>query len=290
MFDPRLLLVAVVWAVNFAVVKFALDDFSPLSFTVVRFALSSLFLALVMLATREPFTVDRRDAGPLIRLGLIGITLYNLLFMFGLQYTTASNSALFISTSPLFAEIVLAVFEKQRFNARIVSGLLLCTLGVFLIIQSKQGSITFSRRDVLGDLLTLCAALFWALYTVMARPLVQKYAPIKVTAYSMAAGTVLLLPVGIGDVMHQGWSSISVTSWAAFCFSTFLSGGVAFTLWYQGVKRLGVMRTAVYHYLVPFIAVVFAALFLGEQIALRQIAGGVLIMAGVYMVQRQGRV
>ena len=285
MWDPCLLFVAFVWAINFAFVKYALTDFTPLSFTVVRFALASLFLIVVMLAGREPFTVERRDIGPVVRLGFIGITLYNLLFMYGLKYTTASNSALFISSSPLFAALVLAFLEKRPIRLPVGIGLLLSTLGVFLIIRSKAGGISFSREDVAGDLLTLCAALFWALYTIMARPLVGKYAPVKVTAYSMAAGTLLLLPLGAGDLMRQSWGAISFKSWAAFAFSTFISAGVAFTLWYQGVKRIGVTRTVVYHYLVPFIAVVFAALFLHEQITLLQVSGGALILLGVYLVQ-----
>ncbi|OGW46262.1 MAG: hypothetical protein A2078_09550 [Nitrospirae bacterium GWC2_57_9] len=285
MWDPRLLFVAFVWAINFAFVKYALTDFTPLSFTVVRFALASLFLIVVMLAGREPFAVERRDIGPVVRLGFIGITLYNLLFMYGLKYTTASNSALFISSSPLFAALVLAFLEKRPIRLPVGIGLLLSTLGVFLIIRSKAGGISFSRQDVAGDLLTLCAAFFWALYTIMARPLVGKYAPVKVTAYSMAAGTLLLLPLGAGDLMRQSWGAISFKSWAAFAFSTFISAGVAFTLWYQGVKRIGVTRTVVYHYLVPFIAVVFAALFLHEQITLLQVSGGALILLGVYLVQ-----
>ena len=285
MWDPRLLFVAFVWAINFAFVKYALTDFTPLSFTVVRFALASLFLIVVMLAGREPFAAERRDIGPVVRLGFIGITLYNLLFMYGLKYTTASNSALFISSSPLFAALVLAFLEKRPIRLPVGIGLLLSTLGVFLIIRSKAGGISFSRQDVAGDLLTLCAAFFWALYTIMARPLVGKYAPVKVTAYSMAAGTLLLLPLGAGDLMRQSWGAISFKSWAAFAFSTFIAAGVAFTLWYQGVKRIGVTRTVVYHYLVPFIAVVFAALFLHEQITLLQVSGGALILLGVYLVQ-----
>ncbi len=159
--------------------------------------------------------------------------------------------------------------------------------GVVLVITGKTGGSTFSRDDVLGDLLTLCAALFWALYTVHARPLLEKYSPVKVTAYTMAFGTLLLLPVGATDIVQQAWMKIPLASWGAFAFSTFLSGGVSFTLWYEGVKRLGVTRTVVYHYLVPFIAVLFAALFLGERITLPQVLGGMLILAGVYMVQKQ---
>jgi drug/metabolite transporter (DMT)-like permease len=86
--------------------------------------------------------------------------------------------------------------------------------------------------------------------------------------------------------VHQSWSSISLRSWTAFSFSTFVSGGIAFTLWYQGVQTIGVTRTVVYHYIVPFVAVLFAALFLGERISFLQIIGGITILAGVYIVQR----
>jgi drug/metabolite transporter (DMT)-like permease len=285
--DPRLLFVAVVWAVNFAFVKYALADFLPLSFTIVRFALASLFLVLVMLATREPFILERRHVGAVIRLGFIGITMYNLLFMEGLKYTTASNSALFISSSPLFAALILAASQKRGISPPVGLGLLLSTIGVFLIIQSKPGGVALSREDVAGDLLTLCAALFWALYTIMARPLLEIYSAVKLTAYCMAAGTLLLLPIGAADLLHQSWGAISIGSWAAFGFSTFISAGVAFTLWYQGVKRLGVTRTVVYHYLVPFIAVVFAALFLGDRMTALQVIGGGMILTGVYLVQRK---
>ena len=284
---PRLLLVAIIWGVNFAFVKYALSDFYPLSFTIVRFSLAALFLFMVILIRREPLTLERRDLGAAIRLGIIGITLYNLLFMEGLNYTTASNSALFISSSPLFAALMLSVSKRERIHAPIIAGLALATLGVFLIIRNKPGGLSFSRSDLAGDLLTICAAAFWALYTIRAGPLLEKYSAIKITAYSMAAGTVLLLPFGAHDLLKQTWSAVSVLSWAALAFSAFISGGVAFTLWYQGVQRIGVTRTIVYHYIVPFVAVLFAALFLGERVTLPQITGGISILAGVYLVQRK---
>lgn len=286
MLNPKLILVSVIWGVNFAFVKYALADFSPLSFTTLRFFLAALFLIFVMLVNREPLGMERRDVGAVFRLGFIGITLYNILFMEGLNYTTASNSALFISSSPLFAALMLALKKKGRVNARIIAGLLLSTSGVFLIIRSRPGGLSFSGRDLAGDLLTISAAAVWALYTIKAKPLLEKYSAIKVTAYSMATGTALLLPISGYELLHQSWSSVSVPSWAAFAFSTFVSGGIAFTLWYQGVQTIGVTRTVVYHYIVPFVAVLFAALFLGERITFLQLIGGLSILAGVYLVQR----
>jgi drug/metabolite transporter (DMT)-like permease len=285
MLSPKLILVSIIWGVNFSFVKYALADFSPLSFTLLRFFLAALFLISVMLVNREPLAMERRDIGTIFKLGFVGITLYNILFMEGLNYTTASNSALFISSSPLFAALILALKKRERINARIIAGLLLSTSGVFFIIQSGPGGLSFSRRDLAGDLLTISAAALWALYTIQAKPLLEKYSAVKVTAYSMAAGTVLLLPISGYELLHQSWSSVPFRSWAAFSFSAFVSGGIAFTLWYQGVQSIGVARTVVYHYIVPFVAVLFAALFLGERITFLQIIGGITILAGVYLVQ-----
>lgn len=285
MLDPRLILVSLIWGVNFSFVKYALRDFYPLSFTIVRFSLAALFLVCVLIMTGESLRIERKDISPLIRLGLIGITLYNILFMYGLKLTSATNSALLISLSPLFAALIQGILKKERIVFRSGLGILLSSLGVFLIIQSSLGGISFSRHDLAGDLLTVCASVCWALYTIKSKPLLQEYSAVKVTAYSMATGSLLLLPMSLGELARQSWSGVSVQAWAAFGFSTFVSGGIAFSLWYQGVQRLGVTRTVVYHYFVPFVAVVFAALFLGERISIVQIIGGIGILAGVALVQ-----
>ncbi len=287
MFNIRLLLVALIWGVNFAVVKFALAEFLPLSFTVVRFFLAALFLITVMVLNKEPLSVDRQDRAALVLLGIIGITLYNLFFMYGLNYTSASNSALIISLSPLFAVFIQSLSGNERVTARIIAGLALASAGVFLIIRSHYGEFSFSSSGFFGDLLTLCGAVLWAFYTLKAKPLLLKYSPLKVTAYSIAAGTIVLLPVSAYELAQQSWSGISLQSWFALGFCAFIAAGVAFTLWYQGIQQIGVTRTIVYHYLMPCVAVVFAALFLGERITLLQVIGGTAALIGVLIVQRR---
>ena len=285
MLDPRLILVSLIWGVNFSFVKYALNEFYPLSFTFVRFSLAALFLACVLVMTGESLRIERKDISPFFTLGLIGITLYNVLFMYGLKYTSATNSALLISLSPLFAALIQGISKRERLIFRSGLGVLLSFVGVFLIIQSRPGGISFSRHDLAGDLLTICASVCWALYTIRSKPLLHVYSAVKVTAYSMAAGSLLLLPMSLNELARQSWSGVSAQAWAAFGFSTFVSGGIAFTLWYHGVQRLGVTRTAVYHYFVPFVAALFAALFLGERISAVQMIGGIGILAGVALVQ-----
>ncbi len=285
MINFRLLFVALAWGINFSVVKFALADFHPLGFTVVRFALAALFLFAVMFISREPFTVERRDRAAIARLGFIGITLYNIFFMYGLKYTTAANSALLISLSPLFGALLTAVLHRERLTARIGTGLALATAGVILVLRSHHGAPGFSSAESAGDVMTLCATLTWALYTATAKPLLEKYSAVTVTAYAMAAGSVLLLPFGLPGLLNQPWAAVSALSWAAMAFAAFIAAGVAYVFWYRGVQQIGVTRTMVYHYVMPFAAVLFAALALGEEITALQIGGGITILAGVYVVQ-----
>ncbi len=289
MFNLRLLFVALAWGINFSVVKSALKDFHPLGFTVVRFILAGLFLFAFMLAKRESFVIDRQDRWKIVRLGFIGITLYNLFFMYGLKYTTAANSALLISLSPLFAAAIQAASGKEHMNRRIIAGLAVSFLGVFSIIRSHQGEPFFSSDRVGGDLLTLCATFSWAFYTMWAKPLLNKYSAVTVTAYSMVAGALLLLPLSLPGLVNQPWAKISGQSWLALLFAAFIAGGAAYVFWYHGVKQLGVTRTMVYHYLMPFSAVLFASLVFGETITLLQVLGGIAVLAGVYLVQSSNR-
>jgi drug/metabolite transporter (DMT)-like permease len=286
MFDLRLIFVSLIWGVNFPVIKHALNDFLPLSFTVVRFALASIALFSVMALRREPFTVARRDLPALAALGLTGITCYNLLFMKGLQLTTASHSALFISMSPLFAAVLQTFRGRERLRAPLAFGLLLATAGAYCIIRGTHGEIHFGMATVTGDLLTIGASVLWALYTVLAAPLLERYPPITVTAWSVTAGTVLLLPAGAGDLARQCWRSVPADAWAAVVFAALVGAAAAYVLWYEGVKRIGATRTIAYHYLVPFIAVLVSALFLGESISPLTVVGGASIIGGVALVQR----
>jgi drug/metabolite transporter (DMT)-like permease len=287
MFNFRLVFVAIVWGVNFSVVKFALTDFHPLGFTVIRFALAALFLIVIMIVNHEPFAIERRDCFAIIRLGFLGITLYNILFMYGLKLTTASNSALLISLSPLFGSLISAASGKERLTLRIASGLAVATVGVVFVIRSHHGEFGFSSSEVAGDLLTLCATLSWALYTITAKPLLEKYSAVKITAYNFTVGSLLLLPISLNGLINQPWAPISLLSWSTMAYASFIAAGVAYVFWYQGVKNIGVTRTMVYHYLMPFSAVLFAAFALDEGISILQYMGGAGILSGVYLVQNR---
>jgi drug/metabolite transporter (DMT)-like permease len=286
MLNSRLLFVALVWGVNFSVVKAAIADLDPLAFTVIRFSLAALFLFAVMAWNGESFRLERKDRRPIVLLGFVGITLYNILFMYGLASTTASNSALLISLSPLCGSLIQALRGRERLGGRSATGLALATLGVALVITGRQGGPVFTVDGLRGDLLTLAATLTWAFYTIAARPLLARHSAVKVTAYAMLSGSLLLLPFGMPGLARQSWIGVPLSAWLALAFAAFIAAGIAYVFWYKGVQQIGVTRTMVYHYLMPFAAVVTASLFLGERMTLLQLAGGGAVLSGVFLVQQ----
>ncbi len=286
MLNPRLLLVALIWGVNFSIVKYALADVQPLVFAVIRFTLASLFLFGLLRAAGQPLALDRRERLAVLRLGIVGIALYNLLFLYGLAETTASSSALLISLSPLVGALIQRATGREHLSPRSVAGLLIAAGGAALIITGRAGRSAPAAHVLRGDLLTLGATVCWALYTVMARPLLVRNSAVKITAYTMAAGAFFLLPLALPSLARQSWSGISTGSWLALGYSAFIAAGVAFSLWYRGVRELGVTRTMAYHYLMPAFALLFAAFFLHEQPGALRIAGGIAGLLGVWLVQR----
>ena len=288
MFDFRLLFVAVVWGINFSVVKFALADFHPLGFTVIRLAWPRCFSSAVMLVNGSRSPSNGGTVFAIVRLGFIGITLFNIFFMYGLKYTTVANSALLISLSPLFGALIQRCMGGERLTFRDGAGLALSTAGVILVIRSHHGGRAFSP-GIAGDLLTLCAphsvgGLYRLREALAGKILGRQNHRLQHGRRKRPASSLQRPRLGISPGPHIP------ASWSATAFSAFIAGGVAYVLWYQGVKQIGVTRTIVYHYVMPFAAVLFAALVPRERRSPSSRSSAALPFSpGVYLVQSQKR-
>jgi len=142
------------------------------------------------------------------------------------------------------------------------------------------------RGDVAGNVLALFASFLWALYTILSKPLLERHSPLKVTAWSMTAGSVILafFVPSFFDAGELG--RLSMTGWLIIVFSIVLSTVVAFFLWYRGVARIGVSRTMIYQYCVPVFTALTAYFVLDETLHFSQLIGGMIIFVSVYLARR----
>jgi drug/metabolite transporter (DMT)-like permease len=284
--DAGMLLVCVIWGMNFSVTKSAFDQLAPLPFTAIRFALSGLLLWLIVRVTEGPARLTPGALRHLIVLGLVGNTLYQLAFMLGLARTTATNSALLLSTVPTVVAVMAGALGLERITARMWCGIAIGTIGVVLVIATR--GVGFDRATFIGDLLTVLAVFCWAGYTLGLRRVPDGVSPLRVTAITTIAGAPVLLLAGLPGVLRLEWGTVGLNAWLAVAYSSVLSLVVAYLLWNRSVKAIGGARTAIYMCLTPVVAVFGAWLLLGERPRPLQGVGAVFIIAGVLLTRMGG--
>lgn len=279
--DGLLVLVTVVWGVNYIVIKAALEVFSPLAFNAVRFALAASAIGAVvwMSGSRRP------PARMVLRLGLLGVlgnTFYQLFYIEGMARTRAGTAALIMAAVPVFTAGSSHLLGHERLRWRDVAGLALSTVGLALVVG---GDAIGFRGALAGSALMLGAAVLWTAYTILAKPLVDALGPRVTTAWTMGLGAIPLLLICIPSVTAQRWGAVTPAAWAAVVFSSLGALVLAYLIWYRGVARLGATRTAFYSNFSPAITLLAAWPLLGEVPTAWQVLGAAGIFGSLAVVR-----
>jgi drug/metabolite transporter (DMT)-like permease len=281
--DLGMLVVCLIWGFNFSITKLALEQIPPLPFTAIRFIISSLLLWLVLRVVEGPAELPPGGLKKLVLLGVLGNTCYQLAFTVGLARTTATNSALILSTVPTIVAVFAGALGLERISRRMGLGIALGTLGVVLVIATR--GVGFEAGTLLGDLLTVLAVLCWAGYTLGLRAVPPGVSPLRVTTITTIAGTPGLVLAGLPGMVRLNWGAVTLKAWLALAYAAVFSLVVAYLLWNRSVKAVGGTRTAIYMCVTPLVAAGGAWLLLGERPHPLQGVGAVLIVAGVLLTR-----
>ena len=274
----------VFWAGTFIVVKGAIAVLPPVGFTFLRYSLAAVTL-LVLLRWREgAIRLPRGDVLPIALLGVIGFGCYQILWPVALQSIPAGDSALLIATTPVLTALLAVATGADAPNPIKLLGALISLVGVAIVIAAGQGLDLGVSLG--GDLLTVAAALCWAIYTVFGASILRRHSPLTATTWAIVAGTIFIAPVGLAQLATADLSRIGLPVVLAIVYSGTLAAGFANVVVFHGLKLLGPTRVTAFQALVPALAVVLAAIFLGESIRPVQVAGGIVILAGVVLVRR----
>lgn len=278
-----MLVVCLIWGINFSVTKVAFGTFPPLAFSAVRFTIASLLLVPLVRRIEGAGPLPPGSLRPLIILGVVGNTLYQLGFISGLARTSASNSALILASMPSLVALMAAGLGLEPARPRVIGGVLLATGGVVLVILAQGAG--FAPGELAGDLLTMAAVFCWAGYTLGLRVLPPGISPLRVTMVTTVAGTPGLVLAGIPELGRMDWAEVGLVGWGALAYATVLSLVLAYVLWNRSVQQVGPSRTVIYMCLTPLVAVAGAAVMLGERPRPLQAVGAALVIAGVVLVR-----
>jgi drug/metabolite transporter (DMT)-like permease len=281
--ETALSLMVLVWGVNFAVVKYALDAIEPLAFNALRFVIASVLVFGVLRARGQLSLPAREDVPRVIALGLLGNVFYQMCFILGLDLTPAGHASLVLAITPILTAFLSMLTGHEHPGPRTWGGAALSILGVALV--SGAGVRVGGRGTLVGTLILVGASLGWALYTVGARPIVRRYGSVRTTAWTLWVGAVGLVALGMPSLLRQEWASVGPAAWGGLAFSATFAIGLAYLIWYRGVERIGNTRTAIFSNLTPVVALFAGAVLLREQPSALSLLGAALTLGGVMVVR-----
>jgi len=278
--------VIIVWASNFPVAKWGLREIEPLLFNAMRYLVATTVL-VAMYYTRSSWVAVQKSDWPRIAvIGFLANFVYQMAFIFGLHLSTAGNSAVLLSTSPLWTVLISSRLHNEKIRPFMWGGMLMSFCGVVLIIIGSGKQLEFGSSALFGDLITLVAAFLWGLNTNLQKPLLTRYSPLQLTLMMISIGTLFLSLSAVPSALSFEWSKPDWTYYAATFASGAFSIGVANVFWSVGVQNLGPGRTANFGNLVPVLAFLLSYVVLDERVLPIQVVGAAVTIGGVWLARR----
>ena len=280
-------LAAVLWGGSIVAQKMALGSFSAVEASVLR-DIGGLAILLVTWWAKEGgvINIDRADVGLLGLLGL-GVLGNHLLILMGLNYVSGAVGGVIIGSSPVVTSLLSAILIRDVPLRAVWAGALLSFAGVGLV--SVAGFQAAGERPLLGGTLVFLGVVSWALYSIGSRSIMERISALTVNWTTLAVATVLQIPLLWTDqkMMDAGLHSVTPSDWLALGYLIVFATAVAQQAWLFGVKGIGPSRASVLGNLTPVAAIGLSAVLLSESVGPIEIGGICLILAGVWVVNRQ---
>ena len=281
--DALLLLMALIWGVNYIVAKYGTQVFAPLAFNCARITLATIVLWTIVLI-RGKAMPGRRDVLALFALGMLGNGLYQICFVEGLARTRASDTALVLAAAPAFMALIGRLRGVERTGTRGIGGISLSLFGIALVVFGS-GRGAAGESTMTGYAFTIGACVCWALYSVMLKPFTERIDGLTLSAVTITGGLVPMIAIASPDLLATQWGHVGGAGWAAVAYSGLLALVVAYLFWYRGVRVLGPTRASMYANTQPLFAMGVAWLVLGEAPRAMQVAGAAAIMSGLLLTR-----
>jgi drug/metabolite transporter (DMT)-like permease len=280
--DLVLLCMVLFWGANITIIKVAMRHFDPLVFNCLRFSIASFTMLLLY---RRAFRdrVQKKELWSLLLLGILGNTIYQFLFIVGVDNTYVSHTSILLGTTPIFTAAMSNWMGLENVRRILWIGIVLSFTGVLLIVFGGGEIQKGYFHTNLGDLLILLASFVWSIYTTFSKKFISQYSSQHYIVYTVLFGTFFLVPISLPALGRQRWEILTLYDWGALLYSALLALVFGYSAWYYGVQKLGSTRTSVYSNLTPVAGLAVGMVFLGERLSPLQWLGASVIFVGLML-------
>lgn len=269
------------FATNLSLVKHVSPSLvGPYGVNLFRVGITLALFWLLWAFSTSPAGIDKKDIPRFLACALTGVAINQLLFIKGLTITSTLHAALLMLCTPLLISVLALWWLREQFSWQKATGLLLGIAGALLLILSRDAS---GIASIKGDLLILVNAISYAIYFILVKPLMNRYAPLHVIRWVFTFGLILIVPFSWHDVWVMDVSAAQPSQWAALASVVICGTFLTYSFNTYALKHLGAGITGSYIYTQPIFAAIIAALFLQENFSWEKAGAGLLIFAGVFL-------
>ena len=274
------LMTVVIWATTFISSKILLYTFTPLEVMFFRFVIA-YFLLLIIHPKFHKIDSLKEEAMFLLS-GVTGGSLYFLTENTAVKISQVSNVGLIVATAPIITALLAHFFTKgEKLNKNLILGFLIAISGVFLVMFNGNFML---KLNPIGDILALCAAISWSVYSVTTKNFGSKYNYLYLTRKIFFYALLTMIPFLFTSEFNFDVNKLlKFEVISNLLFLGVVASSICFVVWNYTVDKLGVVKTNNYVYLIPAITLIFSVLILHEKITLYSSLGALLIFAGVYV-------
>ncbi len=269
------------FGIHYVAAKVLLRSIPPLAWATIRVVCAAVVLLVVARLLRRPFPKKAADLGGLALLSVFGVIINQICFVEGLARTTPSHSALVNTTIPVGTLLVAWLLGRETLDGTKVAALAVSLAGVLCVIL--PGLSGGGEGSLVGDLLTIANALSYALFLVLSKPILSRTDPLAATALLLAFGALGIVAVGAPAWGRFDMATLTPQAWALAAFIIVFATAGAYLGNSWALARVDSSFVALFIYLQPFIAVSLSAALHAQLPGWRELLGGALIFAGVYL-------
>jgi drug/metabolite transporter (DMT)-like permease len=269
------------------------EGLTPGAIATFRFLIAGALFLLVLFLSKwrsrdYVVLVEKRDIPTLLLLALTGVSVFFTIQYTGIQMASASIASILVClVAPILISVLSARIFKEELRRKQILGIGIAAIGTFAVIAGGTLSFQGNMDFLLGGLILLSTPFLWATYTFVGRKIMEKYSPFLVVAYVNMLGGLCLIPFSLAENSFREILALNFHEWLAILYLAFTCSLIGYFIWFYVMKQVSAAVTSSFLFAEPLITVLFATMFVGEEITLFIAAGGFLIFIGVYLVSKK---
>lgn len=276
------------WGGTWVAGRILAQSINPMTAAFLRFVFAALTLVVMCWKAEGSLPkLKRNQILPVAFLGATGVFTYSYFFFTGLQTTSAGRAALIVACIPVCVASLSAVFYKEKFGPLRIVGALTSLIGVSVVIADGSPLVLLSEGVSRGDFMILGCVVSWTAYTLGGRSVMKTVSPLTSVTWSCIFGMLMLMPAAFMEGLVADFQRIRMIDWVCIVYLGVLATSLAYLWYYQAIARIGAAKTSIFINTVPVFAVLMGFLLLGEPIHLSLATGGLMVITGVYLTNRQ---